>query len=116
MMLDLPLFTALVSAATLLLGLLIYYVFYYLFQALAGRKIAEEDTVKKKIIMSGFIVENPEFPSITTLLKDIFSRSFRRGFRLVERVGSSYVFDWYLIGYILVLIILLVGVLVWMPR
>jgi len=114
--LDVYTYTALMAALTALLGLLVYLVFYWLFQEAAGGSEVEVDEVKRKIVFSGFIVDEPEFPSVTGLVKDIFSRAFRRGFKLVERTSRGLALDWYLIGYLLMLTLLLVGVVSWLVK
>ncbi len=116
MLLDLYTLTAVVAAATALTGLVVYFVFYWLFQRVAGRREAEEDEVKRKIVFSGFIVDKPEFPSLVELVKDIYSRAFRRGFRVVERTSRGLVVDWYLVGYLLMLALLIAGVVIWLTR
>jgi len=114
--LDVYTYTALMATLTALLGLLVYLLFYRLFQETAGRSEVEVDEVKRKIVFSGFIVDEPEFPSVTALVRDIFSRAFRRGFKVVERTSRGLVLDWYLIGYLLMLILLLVGVASWVVK
>jgi hypothetical protein len=114
--LDVYTYTAIMAGLTALLGLVVYIVFYWFFQETAGRSEVEVDEVKRKIVFSGFIVDEPEFPSVTALVRDIFSRAFRRGFKIVERTSRGLVLDWYLIGYLLMLTLLLVGVASWIVK
>ncbi len=98
--------------ATSLLGFIIYIVFYELFQRTGGRRVVGEyDDAALSPVMSGFIVEEPDFPSIKDVVVDILDRGWRGFSQLFKRGARSFIRDWYLIGYILLALLVLLAVL-----
>jgi len=108
---DTYVFLLLLLSETALIGLVVYLVFYVLFQKLFASRIpSQRDEVSELPVMSGFIVEKPDIPSLTKMVVDILRRAWRSGERAVERGIVSYLSDWYVVA-LLVLVILVALVL-----
>lgn len=85
-----------------LLGLLTYLVFYEMFQRFGGRAVENKsDEVKYYPVMSGWLVDNVEFPSVTELVVDILSRAWKHASASLKRASEALVSDWYIYAYIL---------------
>jgi len=98
-----------------LLGLIIYVMFYDLFQRFGGRRVVDEiDDVGASPVMSGLYVSRPSFPSIKKIVVDILNRSWKNVSSVLEKSAWSIFRDWYVIGYlILALIVLLSLIMGW---
>ena len=95
-----------------LLGLVIYVVFYELFQRYGGRRVVGEyDDVALAPVMSGFYVEEPVFPSAKDVMVDVLKRSWRRVSRVLSRGARGLYSDWYFWAYIVLLIIVLMALM-----
>lgn len=111
MQVDTYIFLLLLLSEAALIGLAVYLVFYVLFQKLFASRIpSQRDEVSELPVMSGFIVEKPDTPSLTEMVVDILRRAWRSGERAVERSIISYLSDWYVVA-LLVLVILVALVL-----
>lgn len=92
-----------------LIGLTVYLVFHVLFQkTVASRMPSQRDEVSELPVMSGFVVEKPELPSLTETVADILRRAWRLGGSILERGIASYLSDWYVVGFIVLLALIVV--------
>ncbi|MEM4436749.1 MAG: hypothetical protein QXO22_07380 [Thermosphaera sp.] len=96
----------------LLNGMVIYFVFYYMFQKLVASKTpSERNTVSEYMVMGGFVYDEPFHQSLTQMVRDIFKRAL--GASRVK--GWSWLFTgasrWYALGLLALLAMLIASIL-----
>ncbi len=103
-------FLSTIIGLTVLVGFIIYLIFYEFFQRFIASKIpAIRDEVSEKPVMSGFIVDEIDSPPVTKIVKEILYRAWRQGAKFVERSVSSYLSDWYFVSIVLLLVLVLLS-------
>ncbi len=103
-------FLSTIIGLTVLIGFVIYIVFYEFFQRLIAVKIpAVRDDVSEKPVMCGFVADEIDSPPVTKIVKEILYRAWRQGAKFVERSVSSYLSDWYFVSIVLLLMLVLLA-------
>ncbi|RLG78874.1 MAG: hypothetical protein DRO10_01785 [Thermoprotei archaeon] len=110
-------FVLLITGLTALLGVLVYLIFYELFQRYGGRPVEEkEDELKYYPVVSGWEVKEVQTPPISYVIVDILSRAWRGVSRTLSRSSEAFLRDWYVYAYLLLVVIVAVTlVLRWWP-
>lgn len=95
-----------------LLGFVVYLVFYEIFQRFGGRVIEERsDEVKYYPVMSGWLVDDVKFPSVTDLVVEILSRAWRHASASLREASKVLVSDWYFYAYVLLAVLAFLSLL-----
>ncbi len=106
-------FVALMSGLIALVGVVVYGVFYEVFQGAAGRKVKEEGTqLRYYPVMGGWDVDISETPSIGKLVVDILQRAWRNTSKALARGAKAYMRDWYVYAYIVLLIMVVAALMI----
>lgn len=106
---DIQAFLLLILLQTVFTSFIVYMVFYVFFQkVIASRVPSLRDEVTELPVMGGFIVDKVEAPSITEIVVDILKRAWGRGSKVLERGIASYLSDWYFIGLLLLIALVVV--------
>lgn len=107
-------FTITFAALGSLVGLLVYLIFYYMFQKLiASRTPEERSDISYLPAMGGFVYEELPAQSITQLLRDIFRRALGPS-KLRGLVKLYVTVDlWYAIALLALLLLIIVSILGW---
>jgi len=89
-----------------LLGLVVYLVFYEMFQRFGGKAVEDRsDEVKYYPVLGGWLVNNVSFPSVTDLVVEILSRAWKQASASLKRASEALVSDWYFYAFILLTIL-----------